>query len=59
MLSEEERNAGGRPAIAGPVPVSPAAGTATAPWAGFAPCGAAPAAIAAIGIYAGKEKGDR
>lgn len=59
MLSEEERNASGCPVIVGLVLVSLAVGMATAPRAGFALCGVALVAIAAIGIYAGKKKGDR
>lgn len=59
MLSEEEKNASGCLVIVGLVLVSFAVGMATAPWAGFALCGVALVAIAVIGIYAGKKKGDQ
>lgn len=59
MLSEEEKNASGCLVIVGLVLVSFAVGMATAPWAGFALRGIALVAIAFIGIYAGKKKGDQ
>lgn len=59
MLSEEEKNASGCLVIVGLVLVSFAVGMVTAPWAGFALCGVALVAIAVIGIYAGKKKGDQ
>lgn len=59
MMSEEEKNASGCLVIVGLILVSVAVGMAIAPWAGFALCGMAIVALAVIGIYADKKKGDQ